>query len=470
MRRSSSIVEFANHGMKPHLSVEPAPQHLTGALFTTEAMQAIFCDRARVQAMLDFERALAVAQAGVALIPASAAPAIAKQCDAAGYDLGALARATRDAGNPAIPLVRALTARVAADDADAARFVHWGATSQDVMDTGLVLQLMKALEVIENDLARLSRALMALTQQHAGTMLAGRTLLQQATPITFGLKAAGWLSAINRHRGRIREIVPRIAALQFGGASGTLAALGDKGLTVAAALAEELRMTLPDVPWHAHRDRVAEVATTLGLLVGTLGKIACDVSLLMQTEVAEAFEPAEPGRGRSSTMPHKRNPVSAATVLAAATRVPGLVATMLAAMVQEHERGLGGWHAEWETLPEICLLAAGALAHTVQTIEGLEIDAARMTRNLELTGGLVLAEAVAMALAETMGKLRSHELVERACRLSVDQKKPLRQVLDADPEVRLHLTSADLDRLLDPRNYTGQAQALLARVLAAHRS
>ena len=456
--------------MNPLLSGEPASQRLTGALFTTETMQAIFCDRARVQAMLDFERALAVAQASVALIPASAAPAIAKQCDATLYDLGAIADATREAGNPAIPLVQALTARVAADGADAARFVHWGATSQDVMDTGLVLQLMKALHVIENDLARLSCALTALVQQHADTLLAGRTLLQQATPITFGLKAAGWLAAIDRHRCRIREMYPRIAVVQFGGAAGTLAALGDRGLSVAAALAEELRIVLPEIPWHAHRDRVAEVATTLGLLVGTLGKIACDVALLMQTEVAEAFEPAEPGRGGSSTMPHKRNPVSAAAVLAAATRVPGLVATMLSAMVQEHERGLGGWHAEWETLPEICLLAAGALAHTVQTIEGLEIDAARMTHNLELTGGLVLAEAVAMTLAHTMGKLRAHELVERACRLSMEQKKSLRHVLDADPETRVHLTAADLDRLLDPLNYTGQAQALIARVLAAHQA
>lgn len=450
-------------------SGEPASQRLTSALFTTAAMHAIFCDRARVQAMLDFERALAVAQARIALIPASAAPAIAKECDATLYDLDAIGHATRETGNPAIPLVQALTARVAVADSDAARFIHWGATSQDVMDTGLVLQLVQAGTVIENDLLRLSRALMVLAQQHADTLLAGRTLLQQATPITFGLKVAGWLAAIDRHRARVRELRPRIAVVQFGGASGTLAALGDNGLNVAAALAEELRLALPEMPWHAHRDRVAEVATTLGLLVGTLGKIARDVSLLMQTEVAEAFEPAKPGRGGSSTMPHKRNPVSAAAVLAAATRVPGLVATMLSAMVQEHERGLGGWHAEWETLPEICLLAAGALAHTVQAIEGLEIDAARMAHNLELTGGLIVAEAVAMALAQKMGKAHAHEVVERASRSSVEQKKPLRNVLDADPEVRMHLTAADLDRLLDPRHYTGQAQALIARVLTARR-
>jgi len=443
---------------------------LTGALFATEAMQEIFSDRARIQALLDFERALAAAQARVALIPATASPAISKQCNAALFDLGAIARETHDAGNPAIPLIQALTARVATDDADAARFVHLGATSQDAIDTGLVLQLVRALNVIEDDLGRLARALMDLTRQHANTQLAGRTLLQQATPITFGLKVAGWLDAIDRHRDRVRDLRSRIAVVQFGGAAGTLAALGDKSLDVAATLAEELHLELPEIPWHAHRDRVADVATTLGLLVGTLGKIARDVSLLMQTEVAEAFEPAEAGRGGSSTMPHKRNPVSAAAVLAAAIRVPGLVATMLMAMVQEHERGLGGWHAEWETLPEICLLAAGALAHTVQTIEGLEVDAARMTDNLALTRGLVVAEAVAIALAPKIGKLRAHEVVERASRLSVEQKTPLRQVLDATPEVQMHLTAADLDRLLDPSHYTGQAQALIARVLAAHRT
>ena len=270
----------------------------------------------------------------------------------------------------------------------------------------------------------------------SGTVLAGRTWLQQATPVTFGLKAAGALSAVERHRARLRELRPRVLALQFGGASGTLAALGADGLKVAAALADQLKLALPDVPWHAHRDRVAEVATALGLLVGTLGKIARDVSLLMQTEVGEAFEPAAAGKGGSSTMPHKRNPVGCATILAAAIRVPGLVSVMLTAMVQEHERGLGDWHAEWDTLPEICCLAAGALAQLAQVLEGLELDPARMAANLEATRGLVLAEAVTMALGGKIGRLPAHHLVEGACRRAAAEDRHLRDVLEADAEVR----------------------------------
>ena len=417
--------------------------------------------------MLDFEAALARAEAAVGVIPASAAPVIAAQCKAEHYDIAALALATADAGNPAIPLVKALTSLVVGQDPEAARYVHWGATSQDAMDTGLVLQLREALGLVAADLARLSAALAALAGAHTRTLLAGRTWLQQATPVTLGLKAAGILSAIERHRARIGDLLPRMAVLQFGGATGTLASLGEQGPAVAAALAQDLGLTLPDIPWHTHRDRIAEVATTLGLVVGTLGKVARDVSLLMQTEVGEAFEPADAGRGGSSTLPHKRNPVSSAAVLATATRVPALVSTMLAAMVQEHERGLGGWHAEWETLPEICALTAGALAHTIRSIEGLDVDAASMAANLELTRGMGLAEAVAMALAVHVGKQQAHELVERACRKCNEKQVTLLAVLDADATVRAHLSTADLERLLDPRNYTGSSEHFVGRVLSA---
>jgi 3-carboxy-cis,cis-muconate cycloisomerase len=281
------------------------------------------------------------------------------------------------------------------------------------------------------------------------------------------LKAAGWLAAVERHRIRVDRVAREIAVLQFGGATGTLASLGQKGQPVAVALARELDLALPAIPWHTQRDGVAEVATTFGLLVGTLGKMARDISLLMQTEVGETFEPAAPGRGGSSTMPHKRNPVSSAVVLAAAIRVPALVSVMLSAMVQEHERGLGGWHAEWETLPEICTLTAGALAHTTTTISGLEVDAKRMAANLDITHGLVLAEAVSMALAEHVGKLSAHELVEHACQASVAQRTPLLAILEADARVRAHLSSGELQHLLDPTNYTGQASAFIERVLAA---
>lgn len=448
------------------MSLVDAPG-LTDALFTTEAMHALFSDRSRLQGMLDFEAGLARAEALAGVIPIAAAPAIAAQCRAELFDIPALSRASANAGNPAIPLVKALTSLVAQHDADAARYVHWGATSQDAMDTGLVLQLRAALDLVSGDLATLSMALAALAQSHAQTTQSGRTWLQQATPVTLGLKAAGALSAIERHRARIDALRPRIAVLQFGGATGTLASFGEQGLAVADALAKDLGLALPDVPWHTHRDRVAEVATTLGLIVGTLGKIARDVSLMMQTEVGEAFEPAAAGRGGSSTMPHKRNPVGSAVVLAAAQRVPALVSTMLSAMVQEHERGLGGWHAEWETLPEICTLTAGALAHTIGTMQALDVDTSKMATNLQITGGLTLAEAVSMALAAHVGKEAAHEIVERACRDSIRLRRPLLAVLDADTSVRAHLSTQDLERLLDPRNYTGSASVFVERALAA---
>jgi len=435
------------------------------ALFRTDAVREIFSDAGRLQGMLDFEAALARAAARAGLIPEAVVADIESECRAELFDIGALARGAESAGNTAIPMVKALTARVEARNADAARYVHWGATSQDAMDTGLMLQLRAALDVLDADTAALSDALANLAKKHRRTPVAGRTWLQQAAPITFGLKAAGWLAAIERHRMRLQELRARALALQFGGAAGTLAALGNRGPDVANALAADLGLPLPDLPWHAHRDRVAEVATTLGLLVGSLGKIAKDVALSMQTEVGEAFEPAGDGRGGSSTMPHKRNPVSAAVVLSAATRVPALVSIMLSAMVQEHERGLGNWHAEWETLPEICSLASGALAHVVQMVEGLTVDAVRMRDNLDITHGLVLAEAASAALAPKLGREAAHRVVEEACRAAVEQRKHLRDILGKDSRVTAHLGVADLDRLFEPENYLGVAERLVDGVL-----
>jgi 3-carboxy-cis,cis-muconate cycloisomerase len=444
-------------------------QRLLEALFTTEKLSEIFSDRGRLQGMLDFEAALARAEAAVGILPPRAAEAIAAQCRAEAFDVDALAPATALAGNPAIPLVRELTARIAKADPEAARFVHWGATSQDAMDTGLALQLRAALAAIDADLARLASALAALAEKHARTPLPGRTWLQQGPPVTLGLKAAGWLSAVERHRERLARASAGAATLQLGGAVGTLAALGERGTEVAQALAAELHLSLPDLPWHAQRDRIAEVATVLGLAVGTLGKIARDVSLLMQTEIAEALEPGAPGRGGSSTMPHKRNPVGSAVILAAATRVPPLVATMLAAMVQEHERGLGGWHAEWDTLPEICMLTAGALARAVEVVGGLEVDPRRMAADLDATRGLIMAEAVSMALAAHVGRQTAHELVEEAARRAQHEGKHLRDVLAADARVTRHLSMAELERALDPALYTGRAEEFVANALAAHR-
>jgi 3-carboxy-cis,cis-muconate cycloisomerase len=450
------------------LSTNP-PANLLDPLFTTDQMREIFSDRRRLQSMLDFEAALARALARAGVAPATFLPAIESQCNASLYSVDALAREAAPAGNPAIPLVKHLTARVAKADEKAAAFVHWGATSQDVMDTGLVLQLREAFASLESALAKLAEAAACIIEAHGSTMLPGRTWLQQGPPVTLGLKAAGWLDAIERHRTRLRETRQRAIVLQFGGAVGTLAALGSRGPAVAGALAEELKLPLPNLPWHAHRDRLAELAAMLGLLVGTLGKIARDVSLMAQTEVDEVAEPFAPGRGGSSTMPHKRNPVGCAVALAAAIRVPALVSTMLTAMVQEHERGLGGWHAEWEALPEICLLGAGALEDITHVLGHLEVHPEKMAENLGATHGLGLAEAVAMALSAKIGRLPAHDLVEQACRRAVKDDLPLLKVLLEDKEVRGQLSAEDLARLMDPKNYLGSAERMAKDVLSNFR-
>ncbi|WP_137821569.1 3-carboxy-cis,cis-muconate cycloisomerase [Pseudomonas sp. D(2018)] len=441
---------------------------LFDAYFTQPAMRAVFSDRGRVQGMLDFEAALARAEASVGLIPGDSVAPIEAACSAELYDYSALALAITTAGNSAIPLVKALGKRVAAQSTEAERFVHLGATSQDAMDSGLVLQLRAAAELLEQDLAALAQALAVQAERFADTPLAGRTWLQQATPVTLGMKLAGVLGAVTRHRQRLAELKPRLFCLQFGGASGSLAALGEQAWPVAEALARELDLNLPDQPWHTQRDRLVEFASLLGLIAGSLGKLGRDLSLLMQTEAGEVFEPSAPGKGGSSTMPHKRNPVSAAVLIGAATRAPGLVSTMFAAMPQEHERSLGLWHAEWETLPELCCVVSGALQQALLVVPGLEVDAARMRENLDLTQGLVLAEAVSIALAQRIGRDAAHHLVEQCCRQAVKEGAHLRAVLGTNAEVSAQLSAAELDRLLDPAHYLGQARRWVDRALAEH--
>ena len=316
----------------------------------------------------------------------------------------------------------------------------------------------------------MSNTLIALAEKHSATPIVARTWMQQALPTTFGFIVAGWLDAVGRHRKRLAEIRPRVLTLQFGGAVGTLAALGGRGPEVAVALANELNLARPAIPWHTHRDRIVEIATTFGLCAGTLGKIARDISLHSQTEIGELFEPFVEGRGSSSTMPHKRNPVTCAVVLAAATRVPGLVATLLSAMPQEEQRGLGGWHAEWETLPEVVCLCGGALHHLAEMLLGLEVDAARMARNLEITNGLIFAEAVTFALGDRMGKMPAHILVEAACKKAREQNRHLKDVLREKSGLHGHLTPADLESLFDVRNYLGSAGEFIRRVIAEARA
>ena len=441
---------------------------LFDAYFTARDMREVFCDQGRVQAMLDFEAALARAEARVGLIPVRAVAPIEAACSAGHYDFAALGEAIATAGNSAIPLVKALGKQIAAHNAEAERYVHLGATSQDVMDSGLVLQLRRALELIENDLAQLGQILATQAQRYAATPLAGRTWLQHATPVTLGMKIAGWLGAVTRSRQRLLELKPRLLVLQFGGASGTLAALGEQAMPIAQALSEELQLTLPDQPWHTQRDRVVEFGAVLGLISGSLGKMGRDISLLMQTEAGEVFEPSAPGKGGSSTMPHKRNPVGAAVLIGAATRVPGLLSTLFSAMPQEHERSLGLWHAEWETLPEICCLVSGSLQQALLIAQGLEVDAARMTRNLDLTQGLVLAEAVSIVLAQRVGRDTAHHLLEQCCKRAVAEQRHLRAVLGDEPQVTAELTAAELDHLLDPAHYLGQAKTWVERAVAEH--
>jgi 3-carboxy-cis,cis-muconate cycloisomerase len=434
-------------------------------LFTTRALRAIFSDASRLARMLDFEAALAKAEARVGVIPLDAANAIVAQCDVSRFDVERIAEAAHDAGNLAIPLVATLTRNVAASNRVASGFVHYGATSQDAIDTGLVLQLRDALALIDDDLARLVAALTAKARQHAQTVMPGRTWLQQALPITLGMKLAGVVSALRRHRARLARARHDDLVLQFGGAAGTLASLGNQGLAVAEALADELALRLPDVPWHTHRDRLCDVAATLGMLAATLGKLGRDVALLAQTEVAEAFEPAAAGRGGSSTMPQKRNPVAASVAIAAAVRVPALVSTMLTAAVQEHERGLGNWPAEWETLPEIVMLTAGSLAAMAEVAEGLMVDADRMRSNLELTQGLVFAESVQMALAPAMGREAAHTLVADACGRAIAAHTHLRDILAADAGVVQVLGRERVDALFDAHGYLGESAAFIERAL-----
>jgi len=444
----------------------PLSSSLYGPLFASASMRDVVADRARLQRMLDVEAALARAEARVGVIPQTAVAAIVGSCDASRFDLAALGEAAVSAGNIAIPLVKALTAEVARQDPEAARYVHWGATSQDIIDTAQVLELRAGIDVLLADIDRAVPAFVALANRHRATMTAARTWLQHALPIPFGLKVAGYAAALSRTRRRLNRDRQEELVLQFGGAAGTLAALDHNGLAVARELATGLDLPLPEAPWHGHRDRLAAVACSLAILAGTCGKIARDVSLLMQTDVAEAFEPSEAGRGGSSTMPHKRNPVAASVALAAATMAPSLTATILAAQVGEHERAVGAWQAEWPTFPQLLLIVSGALRSIVDIAQGLEVDVSRMRANLEATGGLLMAEAVAFALGSKIGKQAAHHLLEESAKKAVAEHRSLQTVLGEQPAVTTHLSAAQLAELFDYLHYQGEAQAFIDRLIA----
>lgn len=439
---------------------------LLDSLLRGAAVSARFSRDATLQGMLDFEVALARAEADTGLIPASAVAPIATAARAADLDWPAMRDAAACAGNLAIPLVKQLTARVKALDPEAARFVHWGATSQDAIDTGLVLQVRGALDDLGGDLDGLIAQFADQVRAHRATVMIGRTWLQHALPITFGLKLAGTLDALLRARADLLALREQVLCVQFGGAAGTLASLGTQGPAVGAALAKHLGLADAATPWHGQRDRIVRVGSWAASLTGLLGKFARDTAMLTQTEVGEIGEASGPGRGGSSTMPHKRNPVGCAAILAAAARTPQLAATLFGAMQQDHERGLGTWHAEWETLPELLMLCGGALATSRALIDGWTVDAARMRANVDITHGLIMAEAVTMALGESMGRLEAHRRVEARCRDAVAQQRDLLDVLREDDEITRVLSDDALVRLTDPQHYLGAAETFVSRVLA----
>jgi 3-carboxy-cis,cis-muconate cycloisomerase len=429
-------------------------------------MRAQVSDRAFVQAMLDVELALSRALVHCGLAPSESASELALACDAAAFDLDALARSTAEKGTPVPALLSALRERVGDT---AAAHLHRGATSQDIVDSAIMLLARRALGPLIDELTRAADACAALAERHRESLIVGRTLLQQALPLTFGLKAAQWLSGLDGACAELVEVRERVLAVQLGGAVGTLAALGDHGLDVAADVASQLGLAEPDLPWHTIRLRPAKLASALGAALGVMAKVARDVVLLAQTEVGEATEGGGEGRGGSSTMPHKRNPVGAVSVLASAQRGPGLVATVLASMAQEHERAAGAWQSEWGTLTELLSLTGGAAAALSEVLGSLDVDVARMRANLETIGELVMTESVATALGEQFGRSAAQELVQGAATRAVAEGRALREVLLENPDVEGALGPDGIDRALDQRCYLGAARELIDRALVAHR-
>ncbi|MEX2199545.1 MAG: 3-carboxy-cis,cis-muconate cycloisomerase [Burkholderiales bacterium] len=428
--------------------------------FGTPAMRAIFEDAAVLARYTEVEVALARVQGELGVIPPQAAKDIAAGCDSSKLDLERLKRETEVVGYPILPLVRQLAAQCG----EAGKYLHWGATTQDIMDTAVVLQVRDALGLIGKDIAELQSILARQAKRYRDTPMAGRTHLQQALPVTFGYKLAIWLAMLDRHAERLQQLKPRVLVGQFAGAAGTLASLGKHGMGVQKALCEELKLAQPAATWHAARDALAEAVNFLGLVTGSLGKIAFDVMLMASTEVAEVAEPFVQGRGASSTMPQKRNPISSELILAAAKAVRQHAGLMLDAMVQDYERATGPWHAEWIALPEAFILTGGALHQAKFMLAGLVVDEARMRKNLDMTHGLIVAEAVMMGLAPHLGRNEAHDIVYDACRVVADKGGSLAAALAKVPEVTRHLDRAALDKLTDPANYLGAAQEMVDRV------
>jgi 3-carboxy-cis,cis-muconate cycloisomerase len=451
------------------MSVAPATSVLDSILFRdafgTERMRAVFSDMALISRYTEVEIALARAEARCGVIPSEAAEEIARRCNVAALDFELLRKETDNVGYPILPLVHQLARQCG----EAGRYLHWGATTQDIMDTAVVLQIREGLTIVAEDIAALRTILADLARRHRDTPMAGRTHLQQALPVTFGYKVAIWLAMFDRHAQRLDQLRPRVLVGQFAGAAGTLASIGEKGFAVQAALCEVLGLGVPVSTWHVARDGFAETVNFLALVTGSLGKIALDLMIMASTEFAEVAEPFVPGRGASSTMPQKRNPISSELMLAAAKGVRQHAGLMLDAMIQDFERATGPWHAEWMAIPESFVLAAGALHQAKFALGGLVVDAARMKQNLAISNGLIVAEAVMMQMAPFIGRQQAHDLVYAACRVVNEEGGTLAEALARDAEVTKHFNRAALDRMTDPANYLGLAPAMVDRVLDASR-
>ena len=435
-----------------------------GNIFSTAAMRKVFSDENRTQKYLDIEAALARVQARLGIIPAEAADEIVKNCTLDRIDMEKLRVQTERIGYPVLGVVQQL---VAACRDNLGEYCHWGATTQDITDTATMLQIREALALIDDDLQSISRSMADLARRHRDTPMIGRSNLQQAVPLTFGYKIAGLLSAIERHRARLVELRPRVLVGEFAGAVGTLASIQKDALENQAGLMQELGLGQPDIAWHTQRDRIAEVGCFLGLVTGTLGKLATDVKLMMQTEVGEVYEPFAPGRGSSSTMPQKRNPISSCYIHACASVVRQHAAALLDAMIADHERSTGPWEIEWISLPEAFLLSSGALAQARFIVGGLEVDVEHMRANLDMTHGLVVSEAVMMGLAPYLGREHAHDLVYDLCRKAIDENRPLLDLLAETPEITRHVDRKQLQTLCDPVNYLGLSGSMVDRVLAS---
>ncbi len=445
------------------MPVNPADSPILGTLYGSDAMRAVFNETAYFQRMLDVEAALARVQARLGLIPAEAAQAIIAAARVENLNTQDLADSARNVGYPVVGLVGGLSKAAGA----AGGWTHWGATTQDIMDTTTVLQVRDGLDLVETELSAILAALAAQAERHRHTVMAGRTHLQQALPVTFGLKCAVWAMPFIAHLDRLKQLRPRVLAVEFAGAAGTLASLGPDGIAVMEALAADLGLAAPLAPWHVCRDGLAEAVSFLGLVSGSLAKFATDIILLAQTEVAEVAEPYVAGRGASSTMPQKRNPIASEYILAASRAVQGLVPVMLGAMAQDHERATGPWQTEALVLPQSFVLTHGALLHTRTIAEGMIVDPARMRANLDITHGLIVSEAVMMGLAPVLGRGEAHHVVKHACDVALSDSIPLADALARDPAIAARLDRAAIERLIDPGNYLGSAGAFIDRVLAA---